>query len=104
MRFGSAWYGAQAVFLARAGAVWPAFVFVDGVVVLAACLEHLVNVACGQVLAFMTAGGLIYTGGVVLYKSKRPYSTAAWHGCVLVASACFWFAILIGTLAGVELR
>ena len=58
----------------------------------------------GQVLAFMTAGGLIYTGGVVLYKSKRPYSTAAWHGCVVVASACFWFAILIGTLAGVELR
>ena len=58
----------------------------------------------GHVLAFMTAGGLIYTGGVVLNKSKRPYSTAARHGCVVVASACFWFAILIGTLAGVELR
>ena len=38
----------------------------------------------GQVLAFMTAGGLICTGGVVFYKSKRPYSTAAWHGCVVV--------------------
>ncbi|MEL6571370.1 MAG: hemolysin III family protein [Pseudomonadota bacterium] len=50
-------------------------------------------------LILIALGGLIYTGGVVFYKSKRPFTTAVWHGFVVVASACFWAAIAIGTMA-----
>jgi len=50
------------------------------------------------ILALMIGGGALYTGGVVLYKSKRRYTTALWHGCVVIASACFWGAIMLSLM------
>lgn len=45
----------------------------------------------------IAAGGLIYTLGVPVYLAKKmPFSTAIWHGLVVVASACFLAAIAIG--------
>lgn len=51
----------------------------------------------GAVIGLIAAGGLTYTVGVLLYASKKKFSTAIWHGFVVAASACFWVAILIGT-------
>ncbi len=53
----------------------------------------------GATLALIAAGGLTYTFGVVFYNSERPFTTAVWHGFVVIASACFWVAILLGAMA-----
>lgn len=50
------------------------------------------------IVALMIGGGALYTGGVVLYKSKRHYTTALWHGCVVIASACFWGAVMLSLM------
>lgn len=55
----------------------------------------------GVAMALIAAGGLIYTIGVVFYNSPKPYTTAVWHGFVVVASACYWGAIMIGAMASV---
>ncbi len=49
----------------------------------------------GTTIALIVAGGLIYAGGVAfhLWESLR-FQNAAWHGCVLLASAVFYVAIL----------
>ena len=42
----------------------------------------------------MLAGGLSYTGGVLLYGWHRlPFNNPAWHLCVVAGSACFYIAI-----------
>jgi hemolysin III len=49
----------------------------------------------GSVLAI--AGGLIYSAGVIFFSWETlKFSNAIWHGFVLVASACFFAAILLG--------
>lgn len=53
----------------------------------------------GTATTLITAGGLIYSVGVIFYASKMKFSTAIWHGFVVAASACFWAAIVIGTFA-----
>lgn len=53
----------------------------------------------GAALALMAVGGLTYTAGVVFYASARPFTTAVWHGLVVVASGCFWGAIAISAVA-----
>jgi len=46
-------------------------------------------------LAWMVAGGLIYTAGTVFYHSRRiPYAHAIWHLFVLGGSACHFAAVL----------
>ncbi|MCD6498587.1 MAG: hemolysin III family protein [Deltaproteobacteria bacterium] len=46
-------------------------------------------------LAWLLAGGLFYTGGVVFFAWERlPYSHAIWHLFVLAGSACQFFGIL----------
>jgi hemolysin III len=46
-------------------------------------------------LAWLTAGGLAYTGGVLFYGMRRmPYNHAVWHLFVMAGSACHFFAIL----------
>ena len=43
---------------------------------------------------WVLAGGLAYTGGVLLYVSDHiPYAHFAWHLCVLVGSACHFVAV-----------
>lgn len=40
-------------------------------------------------LAWLVAGGLCYTGGVVFFLWNRlPYNHAIWHGFVIAGSAC----------------
>lgn len=64
----------------------------------------LVVVAAGQILthvplgalAFLLAGGLIYTLGIVFYAWKRlPFNHAIWHLMVLAAGMCHYFAIFL---------
>jgi hemolysin III len=44
----------------------------------------------------LLAGGFFYTAGVAFHLCDRlPYSTAVWHGFVLVAAACHYLAVLI---------
>lgn len=55
----------------------------------------------GPSLAYVLAGGLIYTGAVVFYcwESLR-YCNAIWHACVLVATACCFMGISTALAAG----
>ena len=47
-------------------------------------------------VAWMVAGGLIYTGGVVfyVYDKRLRYGHAVWHLFVLAGSACHFVAVL----------
>lgn len=46
-------------------------------------------------LAWLIAGGLCYTGGVIFYvHGHRPYRHAVWHLFVLAGSACHYAAVL----------
>ncbi len=57
----------------------------------------LVPVVPSSVIWLIAAGGLLYTAGVPIYAAKTmPFSTAIWHGFVVVASACFFAAIALG--------
>ena len=45
-------------------------------------------------------GGVTYTAGVIFYKwESLRFSNAIWHGFVVAASACHFFAIYFGELA-----
>ena len=47
-------------------------------------------------MAWLAAGGLAYTGGVVFYAWKRlPYNHAVWHAFVLAGSVCHFAAIAL---------
>lgn len=46
-------------------------------------------------LALLAAGGLLYTVGVVFHAWRTlRYQNAVWHGFVLVAALCHYFAVL----------
>lgn len=46
-------------------------------------------------LAWMVAGGVLYSSGVVFYAWERlRYGHAVWHLFVLLGSACHFFAVL----------
>lgn len=55
-------------------------------------LEHVPRVG----LAWLVAGGLCYTGGVVFYATDRKlsYGHAIWHLFVAAGSVCHFFAVL----------
>jgi hemolysin III len=47
-------------------------------------------------LAWLVAGGLAYTGGVVFYLWDRlPFNHAVWHLFVMGGSACHFLAVLL---------
>ncbi|WP_108816262.1 PAQR family membrane homeostasis protein TrhA [Loktanella sp. Alg231-35] len=51
-------------------------------------------------MLLIAAGGLLYTAGVPFYASETmKYSIAIWHGFVVAASACFFAAIAISSMA-----
>ncbi|MCF6273777.1 MAG: hemolysin III family protein [Rhodobacteraceae bacterium] len=60
----------------------------------------LVPVVPAEAIWLIALGGLIYTLGVgfYLWKSLR-FSKAIWHGFVVVASVCFYIAIVLGLRA-----
>lgn len=43
--------------------------------------------------AWVLAGGLAYSAGVVFYASQRKYAHAVWHLFVMLGSACHFWAI-----------
>jgi len=46
-------------------------------------------------MAWLVAGGVAYTAGVVFYAWNRlPFNHAIWHLFVLVGSACHYFSVL----------
>jgi hemolysin III len=50
-------------------------------------------------MAWLLAGGVFYTGGVVFYVGKRiPFNHAIWHLFVLAGSACHFVAMLLYVL------
>lgn len=47
------------------------------------------------VMALLTVGGVLYTGGIAFHLWERlRFHTAIWHGMVLAASACHFAAIV----------
>ncbi len=45
---------------------------------------------------WLLAGGLAYTGGVLLFTMERiPYNHALWHLCVMAGSACHYLAVML---------
>ena len=51
-------------------------------------------------MVLIAVGGLLYTAGVPFYAATRlRYSTAIWHGFVVIASVCFFTAIATAVAA-----
>lgn len=51
-------------------------------------------------LVLIGTGGALYTLGVIFFLwESLKFSNAVWHGFVVAASACFFTAILLGTLS-----
>lgn len=56
--------------------------------------KPLVEALSVEALAWVAAGGVAYTAGIVFYHNRRiPYSHAVWHGFVIAGSAFHFFAI-----------
>lgn len=52
-------------------------------------------------IAWLLAGGLFYTVGVLFYATKRvPYNHAIWHVFVMGGSICHYFAVMFYVLPG----
>lgn len=50
-------------------------------------------------LAWLVAGGVLYTTGTLFYhRESIPYSHAIWHGFVLAGSSCHFVAVAIEML------
>lgn len=55
--------------------------------------EFVANVPPAGV-AWLMAGGIVYTAGVIFYAWRRlPYNHAIWHGFVLAGSACHFVSV-----------
>lgn len=69
----------------------------SGVVAAGPLLERLP----GGAVAWMLAGGIAYTAGVVFYLWDRlPFNHAVWHLFVLTGSACHVLAVLFYVIPG----
>jgi hemolysin III len=50
-------------------------------------------------IAWLVAGGLFYTVGVLFFALKRvPYNHAIWHVFVMAGSICHYFAVMFYVL------
>ena len=69
-----------------------------GWMVVVAAKPLMANVAPGGI-AWLVAGGLSYTFGVIFYVWKKlPFNHAVWHLFVLAGSVCHFLAILLYVL------
>lgn len=88
-------FGAATKLMAAPGRMttgWVPYVALGwiGIVLFIPLMEKLPFYSVGLVIA----GGLIYTAGVIFYCWENlRYSIAIWHGFVLVASTCVFFAV-----------
>jgi hemolysin III len=58
-------------------------------------IDRLIAAVSLPAFVLLVAGGIIYSLGILFYRSDRlPYSRAVWHAFVLTAAACQYFAIL----------
>ena len=58
-------------------------------------IKPLIDGLTGAELAWMLAGGILYTAGTPFYAWKsRPYTHAIWHLFVLGGVACHFVAVL----------
>jgi hemolysin III len=79
------------------GWVWTLGYVAFGWVALIA-LRPLIQGVPMMVLALLTAGGLIYTSGALIYHSRVPYRRAIWHGFVVAAAGVHYAAICAGVV------
>jgi hemolysin III len=86
---------AKALFGARWPVVSTALYIGMGWTVLIALKPLVEHVPAGGI-AWLVAGGLAYTGGVVFFAWTRlRYSHAIWHVFVLAGSACHYMAVVL---------
>ena len=58
-------------------------------------IDRLIAAVSLPALILLVGGGILYSIGVLFYRWDRlPYQKAIWHGFVLAAAACHYFAIL----------
>ena len=58
-------------------------------------IDRLIAAVSLRALILLAAGGILYSVGVLFYRWHRlAYQRAIWHGFVLTAAACQYFAIL----------
>lgn len=58
-------------------------------------IDHLIAAVSVPAFVLLAAGGVLYSVGVLFYRwDGLPYNRAVWHGFVLTAAACHYFAIL----------
>jgi hemolysin III len=72
------------------------YLFMGWLVVMA--VVPLLSTLGAQGFAWIVAGGLLYTGGVIFYvagKKGLHYGHGIWHVFVLAASACHYLAVLL---------
>jgi len=57
-------------------------------------LEDMAKVLTGEAIAWLAAGGIIYTLGAVMYSIERiPLGHAVFHICVLLGSLCHFICV-----------
>lgn len=70
-----------------------AYVFMGWIIVVA--VKPLVQALPGSAIAWIVAGGVIYTLGTIFYSWKKiPFNHAIWHSFVLAGSACHVCAVM----------
>jgi len=89
---GIAW---KAIFIRRFAIVGVVIYILMGWMVVIAAKPLLERVPPGAI-AWLFAGGIAYTGGIIFFASKRiPHHHAIWHVFVLIGSVCHYIAVLL---------
>jgi hemolysin III len=89
----------KAVFLPRYDRI-GAFLYVLMGWIVCIALKPLIASVNSVGLAWLVAGGLCYTGGVIFYMMRNvKYSQMIWHLFVLAGSGCHIVAVIFGVLA-----
>jgi len=57
------------------------------------CVRPLLLALTWHGIAWIAAGGIFYTGGLIFFASSRRYAHSLWHICVLAGSLCHYVAI-----------
>ncbi|MBC7092798.1 hemolysin III family protein [Candidatus Bipolaricaulota bacterium] len=85
----------KSLFLGRLRKLSVVTYVVMGWLVVVASDQVLAHIPLGA-LAFLLAGGVIYTLGILFYAWKRlPFNHAIWHLMVLAGCMCHYFAIFL---------
>jgi len=70
-----------------------AYILMGWIIVVA--IKPLLQALPASAIAWIVAGGVVYTLGTIFYTWKKiPYNHAIWHSFVLVGSACHVCAVL----------